>query len=54
MKWSKRAATKKRHLWHRKPLALPYDSPPTGGSPTFDPSLHTAAELMYDRQTHVA
>ena len=30
----------------RKPLALPYSTPPAIGQVRFDPSLHTAAELM--------
>ena len=44
----------KRHRWHRKPLALPYATPPTIASLTFDPALHTAAELMRERQADVA
>ena len=40
--------------WHRKPLTLPYATPPTMGSLTFDPALHTAAELMQERQADVA
>ena len=30
----------------RKPLALPYATRPTIGPVRFDPSLHTAAELV--------
>jgi hypothetical protein len=43
-----------RHRWHRKPLALPYATPPALGSPRFDDSLHTAADLMQARHTDVA
>jgi hypothetical protein len=42
-------STKRRHLFHRRDLALPYATPPRSGAVTFDPSLHTAAELMHDR-----
>ena len=38
-----------RHRWHRKPLALPYATPPALRAPRFDPTLHTAAELMQER-----
>lgn len=30
----------------RKPLPLPYNNRPVIGAVRFDPSLHTAAELM--------
>jgi hypothetical protein len=44
------AGTKKRHRWRRRPLALPYASAPAvGGGVHFDPSVHTAAELMQER-----
>lgn len=39
----------KRRRWRRPPLALPYATPPVHGSLSFDPALHTAAELMRDK-----
>ncbi len=35
-----------RNRFHRKPLALPYATPPRTGAVHFDESLHTAAELI--------
>jgi hypothetical protein len=35
----------KKHM-QRKPLALPYNSPPKISAIHFDASLHTAAELV--------
>ncbi len=37
-------------LWfHRRPLALPYATPPRRGAVHFSPDVHTAAELMASR-----
>jgi len=44
--------TKKR--FHRKPLSLPYSTPPRSGPVHFDASLRTAAELLATTHTTAA
>jgi hypothetical protein len=54
MRRGQKAAHHKRFRFHRKPLLLPYSSPPRWATLHLDPSLRTAAELAGAQYDSVA